>query len=200
MARHYTSPTGAVKKGYISASAALCILGLIMIIFPQFSNKVFGIVCGIMFAVFGIVRIMNFFSEGSGPISGVDLVLGTILAVVGIITLFNPESLTAFICLVTGIYVLADGLLKIGIALDMRTVGTKDWGGLFAVAVLTAVLGLLLVFRPFGGSRVITVLFGITILFEGVLNLSVFIAAKRALKSARPDEIVIEYHSDDENK
>ena len=52
-----TTPMHAAKIGYIVISAALCILGIMLIAIPDFSASLFGVICGILLILFGIVRL-----------------------------------------------------------------------------------------------------------------------------------------------
>ena len=53
----------AAKTGYIAISAIYCILGLILIIHPDFSAQVVAMLCGAALIVFGIVKIAGYFSK-----------------------------------------------------------------------------------------------------------------------------------------
>lgn len=65
-----------------------------------------------------------------------------------------------------------EGLFKVRIALDAKRFGIEKWWLTFGLAILSAVLGLILAFRPGAGSQMLMVFLGITFLSEGILGIS----------------------------
>lgn len=92
-------------------------------------------------------------------------------------------------CVMFGIPVLADGLFKIQIAVDARRFGIPQWWLVLALAVLTGVIGLLLVLRPTEGAQVLVMLMGVSLLLDGTLNLSVALCAVKVVRHQQPDVI-----------
>ena len=48
-----TAPMRTAKVGYIVMSLALCAFGIVLIVLPDISAKILGIVCGVIAAAFG---------------------------------------------------------------------------------------------------------------------------------------------------
>ena len=80
-----------------------------------------------------------------------------LLMVLGVVTLSHPGDAMSFLCVMFGIPVLADGLFKIQVAVDARRFGIPQWWLVLLLAVLTGVIGLLLVLRPTEGAQVLVV-------------------------------------------
>ena len=57
------------------------------------------------------------------------------------------------------------------------------------LAVLTCIIGALLVFRPWDGAQVLTMLMGISLLLDGILNLSVALCTVKIVRHQQPDSI-----------
>ena len=57
------------------------------------------------------------------------------------------------------------------------------------LAALTCVVGVVLVFRPMTGVRALTALMGLSLLCDGVLNLSVALCTVKIVDHQRPDVI-----------
>ena len=100
--------------------------------------------------------------------------------------------------MVFGIPVLADGLFKIQISLDARRFGIEKWWLVLVLAVLTCVIGLLLVVRPSEAARALMVLMGISLLLDGILNMCVAWLCVKIVRNQRPDAIDDEYESIDD--
>ena len=58
----------------------------------------------------------------------------------------------------------------------------------------------MLMFRPGQSSDVLMILFGITLLSEGILNISTAIATVKIIKHQQPDVIEVKYCSDKESE
>ena len=188
------APMRTAKIGYIAVSAALCALGIILVAVPEFSASLLGVICGILSIVFGVVKLAGYFSKDLYRLAfQYDLIFGILLIALGIIMLVNPGSLMTFICIALGLYILTDGLFKIRIAIDARQFGLRDWWVILVLAIITGACGLALMFRPGEGSNLLMIIFGITLICEGVLNLSTAVTAVKIVKHQRPDVIDVDY-------
>ena len=180
----------AAKTSYIVLSALYCVFGVLLIAVPDFSMKLLGILVGCMMIGFGAVKLMGYFSRDLYRLAfQFDLAYGILLIVLGLIVLVRPVQLVSFFCLVLGICILADGLFKIQIAVDARRFGIPQWWLVLALAVLTGVIGLLLVLRPTEGARALVMLMGVSLLLDGALNLSVALCAVKVVRHQQPDVI-----------
>lgn len=158
-----------------------------------------GVACGIVLILFGIVKLVGYFSRDLYRLAfQYDLACGCLLILLGAVMLLRPDSLLNFICVALGIYILTDGLFKIQIAVDARRFGLRRWWLILTEAILAAILGLVLIFRLTDSARVLTVLLGITMLAEGILNLSTVITAVKIVKNQKPDVIDAEFYESEE--
>lgn len=189
------APMRTAKIGYIIISAALCLLGAMLIAVPDFSAALLGVICGIILTLFGAVKLIGYFSKDLYRLAfQYDLIFGIVLIAVGVVILVRPESVLNFICIALGLTVLADGISKIRISLESKSFGIREWWLILVSAVLTSAMGLVLMFRPAQSVRVMMIILGITLLLEGILNLCTVITAVKIIKHQQPDVIeVTEY-------
>ena len=139
------------KTGYIAVSALLAVLGIILIAWPTFSVNALGVICGILLIVFGGVKLVGYFSKDLYRLAfQYDMPFGILLVVLGIIMLVRPGNLAGFICVVFGLSVLVSSLFNIQTAFVAMKFGINQWWLIFALSVVSAVWGLVLVFRPSG--------------------------------------------------
>lgn len=189
------APMRTAKIGYIVLSVLLILAGIVLIVHPAFSISVIGIVTGIFMIVFGIFKLVGYFSKDLFRLAfQYDLAFGILLIALGAIVLLKPESVMNFICIAMGISVLADGLFKIQIAADSRRFGIRGWWLILTAAIAAGLVGLVLVFRPSGSTQVLTVIFGISMLADGVLNLVTVLTAVKIVKHQKPDIIDGDYY------
>lgn len=193
------TPMRVAKIGYIIMSVLLCVFGVLLIVVPDISLSVIGIVCGALFIVFGLVRLVGYFSKDLYRLAfQYDLAFGLLMIALGIIMLLSPESLMNFICIALGLSIFADGLFKVQIAIDSKRFGLSTWWLIMALAVITVVVGIALVARPSDSSRVLIVLMGVSMLCEGLLDLGTVITAVKIIKHQQPDVIVVEADEESE--
>ena len=167
-------PMKAAKIGYIVLSVLYCVLGILLFAMPDLSLTAIGIILGIGMIVFGIVKIIGYFSKDLFRLAfQYDLAFGGLLIALVIIVLVNPEHLLSFFCIVIGIAVLCDGLFKIQIAIDSKPFGIRTWWLILLFAVITVAAGVLLIIRPAQAARMLTVFLGISVFADGILNLIV---------------------------
>ena len=188
------TPMRIAKIGYIVMSVMFCIAGALFIALPDISITMIGISMGIAMSVFGIVKLVGYFSRDLFRLAfQFDLELGILLLVLGLIVLIRPDDLMTFICIALGISILTDGLFKVQIALDSKRFGIKSWWVILALAVVTGTIGVFLIFRSAKSAQFLTVLLGVSILAEGILNLYTVISTVLIIKHQQPDVIEIEY-------
>ena len=182
------NPIRAAKISYIVTSVAFCVLGVLLIVLRNWSVSFIGVVTGIMLIAFGIVKLLGYFSKDLYRLAfQFDLSLGLMLAVLGVIILRNPDQAMSFLCLMLGIATMADGLFKLQSALDARRFGLKSWLLILTLAVGAGVVGALLMLRPMQSARALTVLLGIGMMLEGVLNLCVALFSIKIIRHQRVD-------------
>lgn len=172
--------TKAAKTGCITMSVILGVIGIMFIAIPDFSVNLAARICGITLAVFGIFKLIGYFSKDLYRLAfQYDLAFGILLLSIGAVMLIRPGKAIHFICAMLGVYILADGLMKIQIAIDAKRFGLQSWLYIFITALLVCIAGLIMLFRPGNGARILTILLGISLLSEAALNLlTVLIAVK----------------------
>ena len=183
----------AAKTGYIVMAALYCLAGILLIIFPDISTKAVGIILAVGMIVFGCVKLVGYFSKDLFRLAFQhDFALGLLMIVLGVVVLLRPMSAMGFICVVIGISMTVDGLFRVQMSMDAKAFGVKSWWVVLILAILTVAAGIALVFHPVGGTQVLMVLLGISLLMEGILSLSVVICMVRIVKHQQPDVIETE--------
>ena len=151
-----------VKLSYVIISALECVLGLVMLFYPGFSLSAMGVILGVGLLVFGAVELMVYFT-GNAPL----LMSRNVLAMVGI-------------------GILAGSLFKIQTVLEARRyVSAGGWWLTFAALLLSAAAGIVLIFSPNASANVLVILLGISLLFNGVLNICDVTYISRYVKKAK---------------
>lgn len=175
------------KIGYIVLSVLICLLGLTLVAVPDFSVSLLCWLGGILLTAFGCIRIVGYFSRDLYRLAfQYDLAFGILMIILGLVLMLRTDAMVHILCLLLGLSVLADALLKVQIAIDARAFGIRRWWMILATAVVTGSVGLLLLLRPAAGAQVIMVLMGISFLGEGLMNLTTVLCAVQILKKQYP--------------
>lgn len=184
----------AAKIGYITISVLLCVMGVVLIAVPDFSMTLLCRLGGGIMILFGLVKIIGYCSKDLYRLAfQFDLAFGILLMALGVILISRTNTMIHVICIMLGIWVLADALLKIQIAIDSRAFGIQRWWLILAAAILTGVAGFLLVFRPWESAQVVMLLLGIALITEGILNLVTILTAVKIIAHQMPEVIDTEY-------
>ena len=187
------TPMRIAKIGYIVLSSLFCAAGILFIAAPELSVSIIGVCIGVAMILFGIVKLIGYFSKDLFRLAfQFDLEFGILMIILGVIVLFNPKNLMAFICVALGIFILLDGLFKIRITMDSKQFGIKSWWLILALAIITGVLGVFLIYDSVIGARTLSVLLGLTLLSEGALNLYTVISTVLIVKNQMPDVIEVD--------
>lgn len=185
-----TMPMKVAKTGYIVISSALCIIGLFMTMLTDFSITLAGTLLGIMMIAFGIIKIIGYWSKDLFRLAfQYDFAFGILLIPLGIYALSHPSQTVNFFYIIFGVVILADGMLKLQIAIDARAFGLEQWWMIFVLAIAAGVVGCVLIFHPTEGAKASVALVGISLFAEGALNLCVALSAVKIVEHQRLDEI-----------
>jgi uncharacterized membrane protein HdeD (DUF308 family) len=168
-----------------------------LIVNPDISLVAFGVFTGVCLIVFGAVKIIGYLSKDLYRLAfQYDLAFGILMIALGIMVILEPNNVIDTICVAIGIAFLTDGLLKIQIAIDARSFGIKQWWLVLSMAILAVVVGILLVFRTAESVRTLMVLLGISLLADGILNLTTVLTTVKIIHHQFPDKIAVEYEDE----
>ncbi|MFG6352216.1 MAG: DUF308 domain-containing protein [Oscillospiraceae bacterium] len=192
MKNRCTIPMWVAKAGYIVMSLVFCGAGVLFIVKPELSAMVISRALGAAMIVFGLIKLVGYFSKDLFRLAfQYDLGFGLLLIALGILVLAKPAGVLDFIFVALGIAILADGLFKVQIAVDSKRFGISTWWLTLVLAMVTGVVGLVLVFRPWDSARLLTTLLGAALLAEGILNLCVAVSTVKIVGHQRPDVIEV---------
>ena len=178
----------AAKSGYIIVSVLLCMLGAALIADPTFSVLLLCRLSGLLLVLFGAIRIVGYVSKDLYRLAfQYDLAFGILLIALGALMMLRTDKMANVLFSILGIYVLADALLKVQIAIDAKAFGIDSWWLILAAAVVAGVAGFLLVLRPSESAGAVMISLGAALLAEGALNFITILAAVKIVRSRGPD-------------
>ena len=182
-------PMKTAKIGYIVISILFCVLGVVLLARPETSVPWIGRLLGIGMIVFGLIKLVGYFSKDLFRLAfQYDLAFGVLLIVLGTIVVAHPAGTMRFLSIMLGIPVLADGLFKVQIAVDAKRFGMPKWWTVLLLAVCSVALGIVLLLYPFGTALLAIRFMGLAMILYGIQELT----STAYTVNTKPNGIVID--------
>ena len=197
-------------KGFLNtrrgscALSALCFiaLGVCLVLSPDLSRIWICRLLGGALLITGAVYVISHFvkSKGAAVVFQYDLILGVVLAIVGVWLLTTPDLIVTFIQYILGVILVVHGLIDLQGAWNLRSGDAPQWWSAFLFALITLVLGGVVIWNPFASINALLMLVGIALIYDGVSDLIILFHLTRTFKKARKAvEELIETAEEDEN-
>lgn len=176
-----------VFRSYWILSIFCVVLGIALIIDPNFFTDAIGYVIGGLFAAFGAVELIRYFVMGRDDPAyySSSLIRGILLAAIGIFIIIRPDFIPKVIAIVCGLYMLISGIVNIQDSLNLRRAGVESWNVSCISAAVTTLVGILLLFDPLILGEAAMIVLGVALLVSGVTNIFGCFTASSKLKKVK---------------
>ena len=155
----------------LASSIILLLVGLIMLFLPSLTNKIIGIVIGIMMLISGANTINKYFKRNGAKLYSFNMIFGIVLFVLGLIVILLPFSISSFITVCLGLYLIISGANKITYAVWFKIGNDPSWLITLVVGIMLIFFGILVIVNPFS-MLTITKLVGIFFIISSVLDIT----------------------------
>ncbi len=167
---------------YSLLTSILAILvGLTLIFLPSVSNKIVGIIMGVVILIFGINAVYKYFHRDGAKIYSLNIVFGVLYSILGVVIILYPFSVMEFVTVCLGIFVIINGTTKINYGVWLKKGNEDSWLVTLVTGIFLVIIGIMLVFNPFA-SLTLTQLCGAFLIIVGILNVSDTILFKKRAK------------------
>ena len=157
------------------------IIGLVMVIIPDISLQVIGIIIGTFVIVFGIVLIALNFMAHNIYIPFYGIMSGVLSIIVGLILIAMPGILPTVFAIALGIWIILSSVNVINIAITVRK-EVPNWYLWLLLGIIDLIAGIIILFNPFASSMSIVVLGGIVIMIHSAVTIIDTIMIKKDAK------------------
>lgn len=188
-----------LKWNMIFLSSVYLILGIVLLIWP---DVVLGGICmliGCLIAGTGIVQLARFFLVRERLFfAPLTLIGGLICLGLGLFLLLRSDVILTALPIVFGLFIVFDSVVRIQNALELRRCGYNTWKGILASGAVSVILGLVMLFNPFGTVQALVMAIGIILIVEGILNLASMAYTAFAVKAylnEHADDMVSEWNA-----
>ncbi len=183
-------PMKVAKYGYIATSVIFCIAGFLIALIPTLSVSTIRMFFGIMMLIFGIVKLIGYFSKDLFRLAfQYDLQFGILLCILGMITLVKHRDTVEFICIAYGVSMIADCLFKWKTAFEAKSFGIRQWWMTLVLTITAGIVGVLVILSSVVAIQKVNILLGVSLLAEGALSLSVAISMVKIIDHQQPDVV-----------
>lgn len=166
---------------YSLITAGITILvGIALWFLPSLSNKIIGIITGIVFLLAGANTIYKYLYRDGAKLYSLNLVFAILYLLLGAVIIVYPFSVMNFITVCLGIYMIINAASKINYGFWLKKGNEDCWLITLISGVLLLIIGVLILFNPFA-TLTITKLAGIFLLLSGILDFTnTFLFKKRS--------------------
>ncbi len=167
---------------YSLLTSILAILvGLTLMFLPSVSNKIVGIIMGVVILIFGINAVYKYFHRDGAKIYSLNIVFGVLYSILGVVIILYPFSVMEFVTVCLGIFIIINGATKINYGVWLKKGNEDSWLVTLVTGIFLVIIGIMLVFNPFA-SLTLTQLCGAFLIIVGILNVSDTILFKKRAK------------------
>jgi uncharacterized membrane protein HdeD (DUF308 family) len=146
----------------------VCVVtGIAAIVWPDITLLALGIIFGIYLLIAAIIEIIDAIFGRGGRDDGfraISAILGILALIAGVICIRRPgESLLAIV-IVVGVYLIAEGVIRVVRAFEVR----EGRGWMIGLGLLDAAVGIVILAWPKIGLVTLAILFAVTMLVRGI--------------------------------
>ena len=187
-----------VKWDSIIIATLTIVFGILCVAMPTRAGDVLCIVFGAMLLTMSVALFVRFFTVDR--FFGANLLIAAaVMLILGIFCLVYTSTLQSILTVLFGIFIFVDSITSLTDSILCAKAKIKGWWVLFVFSILTACLGVCVVFSNFD---TVIIFAGCSLIIEGLRRLVTTLVFSHKIKQAKkqltqtqndnPDEIVIE--------
>lgn len=187
-----------VKWDSIIIATLTIVFGILCVAMPTRAGDVLCIVFGAMLLTMSVALFVRFFTVDR--FFGANLLIAAaVMLILGIFCLVYTSTLQSILTVLFGIFIFVDSMTSLTDSILCAKAKIKGWWILFVLSILTACLGVCVVFSTFDTVMIFA---GCSLIIEGLRRLVTTLVFSHKIKQAKkqltqtqndnPDEIIIE--------
>lgn len=160
-------------KSSILTSTLLFCLGILLIFESEVTVLTISYVVGsilVAAGTFGLIRYVSVNKKGFDA-SELDLLYGIVTIILGILIITHPQAIASIIPIILGIAIIISSASKIQYAFNLKNNDNELWKTTMAIAIISTICGIVLLFNPFAGVLLLMRIVGIFIVIYSILDI-----------------------------
>ena len=176
-----TDAAGGVWYLFAISGAISAVIGVLVLAYPSPSVKLLGVFLGVDLIAAGVLMIVHGASGRAGDAGAAILLLGTLAVIAGLLVIRNPARSVVLLALAFAIYLIVAGAVALGRGIVHRNgrAVTLVKGGVLVAA------GTVIISWPELSLKTLTVLIGIALILQGVVEIAESLALRSVARAVR---------------
>lgn len=176
------------RRSSMVAAVVTILMGLLLIFVPDRSIQLLCALLGGALMLTGVIYIFGWLSKRRETGFPVWFLLpGVILVALGLWLCTSPASVVLLIQYIFAAILIFHGVIDIQGAVSLMRQGWNRWWMDLLLAGLTLVLGILILLNPFGATELLLTAIGVSLVFDGVSDLSLIHRLSKAFREMDGD-------------
>ena len=182
-------------KSSLISSITLLIISLFLFFETEATIITISYIIGSILITIGTITIIKYINNlKSGIRNELDIVYGVGMGILGIIVISNPKGLASIIPFILGIIMIITSATKLQISLDIMKKNEGKMTTSTILLLITCICGVVLIFNPFSGAKILAKIIGIIILIYALLDIVSTFKIQKIIKkrNIKENDIVTE--------
>ena len=148
----------------------IIIIGIIMFIWPIATSTVFIYILGILLLIGGAIQIIAYLRDRQN-VSVLRLILGIVLAFLGLWLMLAPIDVMLVICFVFAVYLIVSGIQELVMSGEMKRAGYEKMYIPIIFSIASIVFGIILLTNLFATVYISIKVIAIFLIIDGIFSL-----------------------------
>ena len=159
------------KVPLIFQSMIEIVLGIFLIIYRDTTTNILFIVIGSLMAAYGAFDLIAFVTNNRNYSFRRGLTTGVLITIIGVAFIVQAEQLKNLLAIIIGALILIESIVNCRRSLIIKNLGAQRWFILFAASLAAVAFGIVICIYPNLFGEVISLIMGIAVLIEALLDL-----------------------------
>lgn len=161
-----------IKTTLFMMAGFYIVIGLIMLIFPEFINTIICYIIGSFCLIMAGLAIYAYFcSETYGPLGVSFLILSVIFISLGLFIVFNPIIFASLIPLIMGLLLVIESFCKMQSSFTLKKYNCEAWYQVLIASIIVFILGIVLIINPFTATVLLIRALGLILVIDGISSI-----------------------------
>lgn len=147
------------------------VLGIFLIIYRDTTTNILFIVIGSLMAAYGAFDLIAFVTNNRNYSFRRGLTTGVLITIIGVAFIVQAEQLKNLLAIIIGALILIESIVNCRRSLIIKNLGAQRWFILFAASLSAVAFGIVICIYPNLFGEVISLIMGIAVLIEALLDL-----------------------------
>jgi len=165
------------------------VLGIFMIIYRDTTTNILFIVIGALMVCYGVFDLIAFITNNRPYSFRRGLTSGVLITILGVAFIVQAEQMRNLLAIIIGALILIESIVNCRRAIIIKNFGWQKWYILFIISFAVLVFGIIICIYPNIFGEMISLIMGIGIIFEAILDICAIIGMSvlrgRAKKHSR---------------